>query len=93
MSSALLNACLLSVALVLGEYTFANLLAYENLQVAINFLGLANAGVSIAVAVASLLFAFILLLVISFVGRPRSRVARAEEIPVVAPVGSWGQRA
>lgn len=93
MSSALLNACLLSVALVLGEYTFANLLAYENLQVAINFLGLANAGVSIAVAVASLLFAFVLLLVISFVGRPRSRVARAEEIPVAAPVGSWGQRA
>lgn len=79
MSSGLLNACLLSVALVLGEYTFANLLAYENLQVAIAFLGLANGGVSIAVAVASLLFAFVLLLVLSFVGRPRSRVARAEE--------------
>jgi putative spermidine/putrescine transport system permease protein len=92
MSSALLNACLLSVALVLGEYTFANLLAYENLQVAIAFLGLANAGVSIAVAVASLLFAFILLLVISFVGRQRSRAARAEN-PIDAPAGSWGQRA
>lgn len=71
MSSALLNAMLLSVALVLGEYTFANLLAYVNLQVAVAQLGRANAGVSIAVAVASLLFAFVLLMVISFVGRKR----------------------
>jgi putative spermidine/putrescine transport system permease protein len=74
------------VALVLGEYTFANLLAYENLQVAIAFLGLANAGVSIAVAVASLLFAFVLLLVISFVGRQRSRRGVAEDV-------LWGQKA
>src|SRR6266568_2923707 len=43
MASALLNACLLSVALVLGEFTFANLLSYLNLQVEIFQLGLANA--------------------------------------------------
>jgi putative spermidine/putrescine transport system permease protein len=79
MSSALLNACLLSVALVLGEFTFANLLAFENLQVAILFVGLVSAGTSIAVAVASLLFAFVLLMILSFIGRPRERVARAEE--------------
>lgn len=71
MSSALLNAMLLSVALVLGEYTFANLLAYVNLQVAVAMLGRANAGVSISVAVASLMFAFVLLMVISLVGRKR----------------------
>ncbi|HKV32247.1 MAG TPA: ABC transporter permease subunit, partial [Candidatus Dormibacteraeota bacterium] len=75
MSSALLNACLLSVALVLGEFTFANLLSYLNLQVEIFQLGLANAGTSIAVAVASLMFAFILLVILSFVGRARGRVA------------------
>ncbi len=68
---AILNALLLSVALVLGEYTFANLLNYTNLQVAIALLGRANAGVSISTAVASLLFAFVLLMVISFVGRRR----------------------
>ena len=78
MSVALLNACLLSVAVVLGEYTIANLLNYVNVQVAIQLLGRANAGVSIAVAVASLLFAFLLLVVLSFAGRPRARVARAE---------------
>jgi putative spermidine/putrescine transport system permease protein len=79
MSSALLNASLLAVALVLGEFTFANLLNFENLQVAILFVSLTSAGISVAVAVASLLFAFVLLMVLSFVGRPRSREARAEE--------------
>jgi putative spermidine/putrescine transport system permease protein len=79
MWSALLNAALLSVAVVLGEFTIANLLNYVNLQVAIALLGRANAGVSIAVAVASLLFAFLLLVILSFFGRPRARVARLEE--------------
>ena len=71
-SNAILNALLLSVALVLGEYTIANNLLYNNLQVELVHLGRTNAGLSIAVAVASLLFAFVLLLAISFVGgRPR----------------------
>jgi putative spermidine/putrescine transport system permease protein len=84
MSSAILNASLLSVAVVLGEYTFANLLTYENLQVAIAYVGLVSATTSVAVAVASLLFAFVLLMILSFVGRPRQRVARAEK--TLAPV-------
>ena len=71
MSSALLNACLLSVALVLGEFTIASLLNFENLQVAIQLLGRANAGVSIAVALASLMFAFVLLLGLAFTLRRR----------------------
>jgi len=75
--SALLNAGLLSVALVLGEFTFANLLNYYNVQVEINHLGRLNAGVSIAVAVSSLLFAFLLLVLISFAGRNR----QARSIP------------
>ena len=79
MSSAILNACLLSVAVVLGEYTFANLLLYQNLQVAIYYVGLVSAGTSIAVAVASMLFAFVLLMILSFVGRQRSRKAKPEE--------------
>ena len=85
MSTAILNASLLSVALVLGEYTFANLLAYENLQVAIAYAGLVNAGTSIAVAVASLLFAFTLLMILSFVGRPPSPIAKAEDVETRVP--------
>jgi putative spermidine/putrescine transport system permease protein len=83
-SSAILNATLLSVALVLGEYTIANNLLYNNLQVEIAMLGRANAGVSIAVAVAALLFAFVLLVVLAFIGgRPR----RMEPEPVTALAG------
>jgi putative spermidine/putrescine transport system permease protein len=95
MSSAILNACLLAVALVLGEFTFANLLAFENLQVAILYVSFVSASTSIAVAVASLLFAFALLLILSFVGRPRERVEPAEEAVFTAPaqVGEWGERA
>src|SRR5207248_3700425 len=54
-SNAILNACLLSVSLVLGEYTIALNLSYNNLQVEIAQLGRTDAAVSIAVAVASLL--------------------------------------
>jgi putative spermidine/putrescine transport system permease protein len=73
-SSAILNACFLSVALVLGEYTIANNLLYNNLQVEIAQLGRANAGVSIAVSAASLLFAFVLLVGLSFFNRGRGRL-------------------
>src|SRR5437667_340275 len=66
--TSLLTASLLSASLGLGEYTFANLLNYENLQVAIQYVSLVSAGTSIAVAVASLLFAFVLLMILSFAG-------------------------
>lgn len=79
MSGALLNAGLLSVALVLGEFTIASLLNYTNLQVAINMLGRENAGVSIAVALGSLLFAFVLLVAISVVGARRHGARTVEE--------------
>ena len=95
MRAALLNASLLSVALVLGEFTIANLLNFVNLQVEINQLGQANAGVSIAVALASLLFAFALLVALSFVGRARRDRAPVEE-EMIAPMATvenatWGQ--
>jgi putative spermidine/putrescine transport system permease protein len=78
-SNAILNAALLSVALVLGEFTVANVLLYSNLQVELVHLGRANAGVSIAVAVASLLFAFVLLVILAFVGN-RPRRVRTEAV-------------
>jgi putative spermidine/putrescine transport system permease protein len=91
MSTAILNASLLSVALVLGEYTFANLLNYENLQVAIAYVGLTSPGTSIAVAVASLLFAFVLLLILSFVGRRRgTRTSDPGDITLDKPFAASG---
>ncbi len=72
--TALIGASLLSVALVLGEFTIASLLNFDTLQVQVNLLGKRNAGVSIAVSLLSLLFAFVLLFLLSFVGRRRDRV-------------------
>ena len=88
MSSAILNASLLSVALVLGEYTFANLLNYENLQVAIAYVSLVNAGVSVAVSVAALLFAFVILLVLSLVGGRRRRGGRVVPAEASGPIST-----
>jgi putative spermidine/putrescine transport system permease protein len=83
-SNAILNATLLSVALVLGEFTIANNLLYNNLQVELVHLGRADAGTSIAVAVASLMFAFVLLVVLNFIG---SRPRRSIEEPVTKLAG------
>ncbi len=80
--SALLSAAFVSVALVLGEFTLASLLNYNNLQVVINLLGKSDSQTSVAASLASLLFAFVLLVLLSFVGRRstrrRSTVERAE---------------
>src|SRR5579859_1956789 len=76
MPTAILNASLLSVALVLGEYTFANLMNYENLQVAVAYESLVDAGTSVAISVAALAFAFVLLMVISLIGGRRARAQK-----------------
>jgi len=76
---ALVSASFLSVALVLGEFTIASLLNFNNLQVTINLLGKRDAAVSVAVSLASLVFAFVLLLALSFVGRRRSSSGVTEE--------------
>ena len=78
---AIISASVVSVALVLGEFTIASLLNFDTLQVVINLLGKRDAAIAVAVSVAALLFAFILLLVLSYVA-PRRRSAVVEESPV-----------
>jgi putative spermidine/putrescine transport system permease protein len=75
-TSGLLSAAFISVALVLGEFTIASLSHYDNLQVVINLLGKSAATTSVAASLASLVFASVLLLLLSFVGRSR-RARRA----------------
>jgi putative spermidine/putrescine transport system permease protein len=75
--SAVLSASFLAVALVLGEFTVANLLSRNNVQVAIDQLGKRDPSISVAVSLAALVFAFILLLVLSLAGvRRRTRGPR-----------------
>lgn len=78
---ALLAAALISVALVLGEFTISSLLSFETLQVIINEIGKRNASVAVAVSLAALCFAFVLLFILSFAGErsERREIAEKEE--------------
>jgi putative spermidine/putrescine transport system permease protein len=73
MWQAILNALILTSALVLGEFTIAYLLEYGTLQPTLYSISrnTPNAGVLFSTSAASLLFAFILLLILSLVGRRR----------------------
>jgi putative spermidine/putrescine transport system permease protein len=73
MRQAILNALLLSFSLVLGEFTIAFLLLYNNLQVELYSISrnTPNAGVIFSTSTAALLFAFVLLLILSYAGRRR----------------------
>jgi putative spermidine/putrescine transport system permease protein len=73
MRQAILNALLLTWALVLGEFTIAFLLLYNNLQVELYSISrnTPDARVVFSTSFAALLFAFALLLILSFVGRRR----------------------
>lgn len=76
--TGVLSAALISVALVLGEFTIASLLNRDNLQVGINLLGKRDASMSVAMSFAALAVAFVLLLALSSVGRRRSSHAAHE---------------
>ena len=75
MRQAILNALILTASLVLGEFTVAYLLLYNNLQVELYSIsrGTPNAGVIFSTSFAVLLFAFLLLLILSYAGRRRGR--------------------
>jgi putative spermidine/putrescine transport system permease protein len=69
--SAVLGAAFLSLALVLGEVVISRILLYNTFPVQLIQAGQANAGVSVALSVESLLVTWLLLLAISFLGGQR----------------------
>ena len=74
MRQGILNALLLTFALVLGEFTIAFLLLYEDvLQPELFNISRStpNAGVIFSTSFAALLFTFVLLLILSYAGRIR----------------------
>lgn len=75
LGEGILNATLLTVALVLGEFTVASLLLYINLQTELYEISRSSltAGVVFSTSALSLLFAFLLLLLLSYVGGRRAR--------------------
>lgn len=77
---AILSAAVISVALVLGEFTISSLLNYNTLQVVINLLGKRDAFVSVAVSLAALVFAFILILALAILA-PTGRRSAEDTVP------------
>ncbi|WP_246150273.1 ABC transporter permease [Agromyces intestinalis] len=75
--AGLLAASLISVAVVLGEYTIASLLARQNLQTALVVVGKQDAYVAVVFSLLALAFAFALLLVIGRASTPTARKARS----------------
>ena len=77
---AIMSAALISVALVLGEFTISSLLNFDTLQVVINLLGKRDASIAVAVSLAALLLATALLFLLSFVDQSgRRRVRTVDE--------------
>jgi putative spermidine/putrescine transport system permease protein len=88
MRQAILNALLLTVALVLGEFTIAYNLVYPTFQVALFEISrnTENPVVLFAASAGALLFTFCLLLALSFVGRRRRRA----QLPISPPIQIGG---
>jgi putative spermidine/putrescine transport system permease protein len=76
---AIMSAALISVALVLGEFTISSLLNFDTLQVVINLLGKRDASIAVAVSLAALLLATALLFLLSFVDPSGRRAMRAAD--------------
>jgi putative spermidine/putrescine transport system permease protein len=69
LGAGILSAAFISVALVLGEFTFASLLNYQTLPVVIDLFGKSDARISVAASLGTIVFASALLLLLSFAGR------------------------
>ena len=77
--SALLSATVLTIALVLGEFTMASLDLWETLPVWIVDFDQTNAHISTAVAMLSLIATFLLLTLIVSLDRSHSRQRRRNQ--------------
>ncbi|MDP1712938.1 MAG: ABC transporter permease subunit [Candidatus Nanopelagicaceae bacterium] len=62
--AGVMSGAVISIALVLGEFTISSLLNYKTMQVQIVLLGQSDASIAVAVSLASLLFVFLLLVII-----------------------------
>ncbi len=67
--AGIFGAMFLTIALVLGEFTMASLMLWNTFPTWIATVGESNASLSVALSVASLLFAWVLLVLLSFADR------------------------
>jgi putative spermidine/putrescine transport system permease protein len=69
--SAVLGSAFLTLALVLGEVVISRILLYTTFPVQLVQVGQASAGISVALSVEALLFTWLLLVLVSFLGGRR----------------------
>lgn len=69
--SAVVSASFISIALVLGEFTFAQLLARNNLQTGIFLVSQTNGQLAVTMSLVALVLVFVLLLVLSLLSDRR----------------------
>lgn len=77
--AGVMSAAVISIALVLGEYTIASLLNFQTMQVSINLIGQQDASIAVAVSLASLIFVFVLLAVLPTSAGRRNKPLEAAE--------------
>ncbi|MFZ9802180.1 MAG: ABC transporter permease subunit, partial [Candidatus Nanopelagicales bacterium] len=70
--SAIFGAIFLAVALVLGEFVVSSLLIWNTLPVWMALVGMSDAEGAVAISVMSLLFVWLLLMLMSLLDRKRS---------------------
>jgi putative spermidine/putrescine transport system permease protein len=74
----IMSGAVISIALVLGEFTVSNLLNFETMQVVINLLGKRDGAISVAVSLAALIFAFVLISFLPTSNKVGNEVAEKE---------------
>jgi putative spermidine/putrescine transport system permease protein len=77
--AGVMSAAVISIALVLGEYTIASLLNFQTMQVSINLIGQQDASIAVAVSLASLIFVFVLLAILPTSSGRRTKVLESTE--------------
>ena len=77
--AGVMSAAVISIALVLGEYTIASLLNFQTMQVSINLIGQQDASIAVAVSLGSLIFVFVLLVILPTSTGRRTNVLEASE--------------
>jgi len=82
--SGVMSGTVISIALVLGEYTISSILNYQTVQVQISLIGQNDGHVAVAISLAALLFVFILLAIIPTTSNHRKTVVE-EPSPVLTP--------
>ena len=76
--AGVMSGAVIAIALVLGEYTISSILNFSTMQVEISLIGQTDGFIAVAISLASLVFVFLLLVVIPTTVNHKNEVVEAE---------------